>query len=266
MIIKEINCKTALSPSFLPGLDYSLNPYRGCQHNCAYCYVPNVLRIQRSSWGSFVDVRTNIPNVLLKELKKKKPGVIGISTVTDPYQPVEKKYKLTRFCLEHLLKYDFPICIQTKSDLVARDIDLISKFSDAEVMFSIGTLNDNERKILEPYSSPILNRLETIKQFSSEGIYVSVFFGPIYPSVKPSDISVFVDTFIEFGVKEIMVDKLNLKPGIKENIIEVFPSYKRLIENVSYHQKLYDEILRIGMKKNVKVVLAFSKSLIFIVP
>ena len=180
MIIREVNCKTALSTSSLPGLDYSLNPYRGCQHNCAYCYVPNVLHIKRNNWGNFVDVRTNIPNILSKELKKKKPGIIGISTVTDPYQPIEKKFNLTRYCLEQLLKYDFPICIQTKSDLVARDIDLISKFSDAEVMFSIGTLNDNERKILEPYSSPILNRLETIKQFSGEGIYVTVFFGPIY--------------------------------------------------------------------------------------
>ncbi len=257
MIIREIICKTALSSSSLPGLDYSLNPYRGCQHSCAYCYVPNVLRIERSSWGNFVDVRINIPNVLSKELKKKKPGIIGISTVTDPYQPVEKKYKLTRYCLEQILRYDFPICIQTKSDLVTRDIDIISKFSKAEVMFSIGTLNDKERKILEPYSSSIQNRLEAIKIFSNEGIETSIFFGPIYPSVKSSDISSIVNTFIDFGAKEIMVDKLNLKPGIKENIIEVFPPYERLIENGSYHQRLYDELMRVCREKNVKLVPAF---------
>ena len=257
MRITEVKCKTALSKSNLPGLDYSLNPYRGCQHNCAYCYVPNVLRIKRNEWGSFVDVRINIPTVLSKELKNKKPGVVAISTVTDPYQPVEKKYRLTRYCLEQLLRHDFPVCIQTKSDLVTRDIDLISKFSKAEVMFSIGTLNDNERKILEPNSSPIQNRLDALKQFSNEGIETSVFFGPIYPTVKTSDISTIIDNFIKFGATEIMIDKLNLKPGIKDNIIEVFPPYKELIENVSYHQKLFDEIMRVSKEKKVKAVSAF---------
>jgi DNA repair photolyase len=257
MRITEVKCKTALSKSNLPGLDYSLNPYRGCQHNCAYCYVPNVLRIKRNEWGSFVDVRINIPTVLSKELKNKKPSVVAISTVTDPYQPVEKKYKLTRHCLEQFLRHDFPVCVQTKSDLATRDIDLISKFSKAEVMFSIGTLNDKDRKILEPYSSPIQNRLDALKQFSNEGIETSVFFGPIYPTVKTSDISTIIDNFIQFGAKEIMVDKLNLKPGIKDNIIEVFPPYEKLIENVPYHQKLFDEIMRVSKEKNVKTVSAF---------
>lgn len=257
MKIREVKCKTALSKSNLPGLDYSLNPYRGCQHGCAYCYVPNVLRIKRNEWGSFVDIRINIPIVLSKELKTKKPGIVAISTVTDPYQPVESKYKLTRYCLEQLLIHDFPVCIQTKSNLVTRDIDLITKFSKAEVMFSIGTLNDNERKILEPYSSPIQNRLDALKQFSNEGIETSVFFGPIYPTVKTSDISTIINTFIQFGATEIMIDKLNLKPGIKDKIVEVFPPYKELIENVSYHQKLFDEIMRVCKEKKVKAVSAF---------
>lgn len=257
MKISEVKCKSALSKSNLPGLDYSLNPYRGCQHSCAYCYVPNVLRIKRNEWGSFVNVRTNIPTVLSKELRTKKPGVVAISTVTDPYQPVEKKYKLTRYCLEQLLIRDFPVSIQTKSDLITRDIDIISKFSKAEVMFSIGTLNDTERKILEPYSSPIQNRLDALKQFSNEGIETSVFFGPIYPTVKTSDIPTIVDTFVQFGAKEIMVDKLNLKPGIKDKIVEVFPPYEKLIENVSSHQKLFDEIMRVSKEKKVKAVSAF---------
>jgi len=257
MKIKEVKCKTALSKSNLPGLDYSLNPYRGCQHSCAYCYVPNVLRIKRNEWGSFVDVRTNIPSVLSKEVRTKKPGVVAISTVTDPYQPVENKYKLTRYCLEQLLIHDFPVSIQTKSDLAIRDIDLISKFSTAEVMFSIGTLDDNERKILEPYSSPIQKRLDVLKQYSDEGIETSVFFGPIYPTIKTSDIPRIIDTFIQFGAKEIMVDKLNLKPGIKDKIVEVFPPYEKLIENVSNYQKLFNEIMRVSKEKNVKAVSAF---------
>jgi len=202
MKITETTCKTALSKSNLPGLDYSLNPYRGCQHGCAYCYVPNVLRIKRENWGDFVEVKTNIPNVLAKELKNKKPGIVGISTVTDPYQPIEKKYKLTRYCLEQLLIHDFPICVQTKSDLILRDIDIISKFSNVEIMMSIATLNDDERKLLEPNSSSIQNRLNVLQQFSDAGIEPSVFFGPIYPTIKIEDIPVIIDTFVQYGATE----------------------------------------------------------------
>jgi DNA repair photolyase len=257
MKIKEVECKTALSQSSLHGLDYSLNPYRGCQHSCAYCYVPNVLRIERRTWGSFVDVRKNMPSVLSKELKKKKQGVVGISTVTDPYQPVENKYKLTRFCLEQLLIHDFPICIQTKSKLVLRDIDLISKFSDAEVMFSIATLNDSERKLLEPCSSSIQERLDALKSLSKIGIKTSIFFGPIYPTIKLSDISSIIDTFVQVSVSEIIFDKFNLKPGIFENVIKSFPAYNNLIKDISHYKKISNEIVQICNKKNVKAISAF---------
>jgi DNA repair photolyase len=194
MRINEIKCKTALSKSNLPGLDYSLNPYKGCQHNCCYCYVPNVLRLKRINWGTFVDVKTNIPVVLAKELRTKKPGIVALSTVTDPYQQVEGKYRLTRYCLEQLLYHDFPVHIQTKSDLVTRDIDIISKFTDVEVMFSIATLNDSERKILEPSSSPIQKRLDAMKTFSDVGIKTSVFLGPIYPTIKKHDLPDIIKT------------------------------------------------------------------------
>jgi len=255
MKIREIKCKTALSPSSLPGLDYSLNPYRGCQHGCAYCYVPNVLRIERSSWGSFVDVRTNMPTVLSKELRKKKPGVVGISTVTDPYQSAEKKYRLTRYCLEQFLIYDFPTHIQTKSSLVIRDIDIISKFSKAEVMISIGTLNDNERKLLEPNASPIQNRLDVLQQFSDIGIETSVFFGPVYPTIKLDDLPKIIDTFIENGATEIMVDKLNLKPGIKENVKKVLKS--NISKNLANYNLINKNIFKIAKEKNIKIVNAF---------
>ena len=264
MKINEVACKTALSKSNLPGLDYSLNPYKGCQHNCAYCYVPNIMRIKRSEWGGFVDIKTNIPNVLSKELRKKKRGVVGISTVTDPYQPIEKKYKLTRYCLEQLLVYDFPICIQTKSDLVIRDIDLISKFTNAEVMMSIATLNDDERKLLEPNSSTINRRLNVLRKCSDAGIKTSVFFGPIYPTVKIEDISNIVDTFIEYGVNEIMIDGFNLKPGIWENIKSVthddagiFEIFSKNIRNKKHYNQLRNEITSLCKIRKIKIVDAF---------
>lgn len=255
MKITEIICKSALSKSSLPGLDYSLNPYRGCQHNCAYCYVPNVLRIKRSEWGSFVNAKTNIPTVLAKELRSKKPGVVALSTVTDPYQPVEKKYKLSRFCLEQLLIRDFPVCIQTKSDLIKRDIDIISKFSKAEVMFSIATLNDSERKLLEPFASPIQNRLDVLKQFSDIGLKTTIFFGPVYPTIKLDDIPEVIDTLIEKGATEIMVDKLNLKPGIRDNVEKVMKI--DISQKLSNFDIINNKIFEIGKEKNIKIINAF---------
>ena len=257
MKITEIKCKSALSKSSLPGLDYSLNPYRGCQHNCCYCYVPNVLRIKREDWGSFVNVKTNIPIVLSKELRKKKPGIVALSTVTDPYQQVEKKYKLTRYCLEQLLRHNFPVHIQTKSNLVTRDIDLITKFSDVEVMFSIGTLNDSERKLLEPYSMPIQNRLDAMKEISDTGIKTSVFFGPIYPTIKREKIPEIINIFIENGAKEIMVDTFNLKPGVLPVLEKTFPNHKHLLKNDLFFKQVLNEAKKIGNKSNTKIVSAF---------
>jgi DNA repair photolyase len=255
MKIREVECKTALSKSNLPGLDYSLNPYRGCQHSCAYCYVPNVLRIKRNEWGSFVDIKKNIPLILSKELKMKKPGVVAISTVTDPYQPIEQKYNLTRYCLEQLLSYDFPVHIQTKSDLVIRDIDLITKMSDAEVMFSIGTLNDSERKQLEPYTSSIQKRLDAMKELSDIGIRTSVFFGPIYPTVKLENIEEIIDTFVENGASEIMLDRLNIKPGIKQSVEDIFKF--DISKSINNYNSMREKAFEISQKKNIKIVNAF---------
>lgn len=261
MQIREVKCKTALSKSNLPGLKYSLNPYRGCQHKCAYCYVPNVLRIKRSNWGSFVDVKKNIPNVLSKELKNKKHDVVAISTVTDPYQPIEKKYNLTRYCLEQLLIYDFPICLQTKSKLIIKDLDIISKFSNAEIMFSIGTLNDFERKILEPNSSSINDRLAALKQSSEIGIKTSVFFGPIYPTVSLENLSNIIDIFKDNGALEIMIDKFNLKPGVKECVEKTMKSNPIFLETFSKNQNIYklqkEKLHEISKKRKIKIIDAF---------
>ena len=257
MRIREVSCKSALSQSLLPGLDYSLNPYRGCQHGCAYCYVPNVLRLPRNDWGCFVDVKTNIPVILSQELKKKKRGVVGLSTVTDPYQPIENKYKLSRYCLEQLLIHDFPVFVQTKSALVIRDLDLISKLSDAEIMFSIGTLNDDERKVLEPGASSISDRLNTLKRCSDEGIKTGIFFGPIYPTIKIKDIEKIVDVFAECGAKEIMVDKFNLKPGIFGNLKKFNISNLERIKEEPYFKEIFNEMKKYGERRKIKIVAAF---------
>lgn len=265
MEVKEIQCKTALSSSSLPGLSYSLNPYRGCQHRCAYCYAPNVLRIPRNLWDTRIEVKINIPQVLTKELRTKKPGVVGISTVTDPYQPLEQKYRLTRSCLEQLLQYDFPAHIQTKSSLVTRDIDLISRFSDAQVMMSIGTLRDHERILLEPYSSPIQKRLDALRTLSDAGVRTAIFFGPIYPTITTDDIPSILDCFKDFGASEIWIDRLNLKPGIWETIQKALQHDQDLIrifseqvgKNKDYYTNIRGEIQKKAVERNLNIIDAF---------
>jgi DNA repair photolyase len=265
MEVKQIQCKTALSSSSLPGLSYSLNPYRGCQHHCVYCYAPNVLRINQDQWDTTIEVKTNIPIVLGKEIKTKKRGVVGISTVTDPYQPLEQKYLLTRYCLEQLLKVDFPIHIQTKSTLVTRDIDLISRFSESQVMMSIATVHDEQRKLLEPYSSPIQERLQTLRTYADAGVKTSVFFGPLYPTTSLEEIPLILDTFRESGATEIWIDMLRLKPGIWENIQkglqenqEVFQIFsKHMFENKNYYINIREEIRKKGKERNLKILDAF---------
>jgi len=262
---KQIQCKTALSPSSLPGLSYSLNPYRGCQHHCAYCYAPNVLRINQERWDKTIEVKTNMPVILAKELKRKKTGVVGISTVTDPYQPLEQKYLLTRYCLEQLLKADFPIHIQTKSILVTRDIDLVSRFSESQVMMSIATVHDEQRKLLEPYSSSIPERLRALRDYSDAGVNTSVFFGPMYPTTSLEEIPSILDTFRESGVTEIWIDFLRLKPGIWENIKnglkqnqEVFRVFSHnVLEENNYYMNIREEIRKKGKEFNLKILDAF---------
>jgi len=265
MKIRQINCKTALSPSKLPGIDYSLNPYMGCEHNCAYCYAPNVLKISREKWEKFVDVKVNIPLILSKELKRRKTGVVGISTVTDPYQPVEKNFKLTRYCLEQLLKHDFPINVQTKSSLVIRDIDIISNFSDAEVMVSIATLNDNERQLLEPHSSSIEERLDILRKYAEIGVKTSVFFGPVYPTIQNEELTKILNVFVDSGVSEIMIDNFHMKTGIWEsiesaleknpNILEIFS--ENLFKNQKFYLEIRKDIKDFASKNKIKIIDAF---------
>jgi len=220
--VTEIECKTALSPSRLPGFDYTLNPYRGCEHGCKYCYVPNILRITRKEWGEFVEIRRNIPKVLANELKNKKIGVVGISTVTDPYQPLEKSYKLTQYCLKQLLRYDFPVSILTKSALVTRDVDLLSKFSDAEVGFTITTYDDSERRLLEPNTSSIKSRIAAMEKCSENGITTYAFLGPLYPTVDEDGLTKLVEKVKDAGASKIMADRLNLRPGIWKTVHNSF--------------------------------------------
>jgi len=184
MIIREVNAKAILSKSKVS--DYTINPYIGCEHGCTYCYARFVKRFtgHREKWGEFVDVKTNAADLLQREIRKKRPGRVWISGVCDPYQPTEKRYQLTRRCLEILSKHGWPITIQTKSPLVLRDTELLKGFHNIDVGLTITTSDDNIRKIFEPNSPMIEKRIETLEKLHLAGLKTYAMIAPVLPRAE----------------------------------------------------------------------------------
>jgi DNA repair photolyase len=181
MIVKEIEAKSILSKSQI--YDYALNAYVGCQHQCLYCYAKFMKRFtgHREPWGAFVDVKINAPELLAREVEKKQKGRVWISGVCDAYQPLEKKYQLTRRCLEILVDHAWPLTIQTKSPLVLRDIAILKRSADADVGFTITTADEKVRKIFEPGAPPVAKRIEALGILHAEGIQTFVMIAPLLP-------------------------------------------------------------------------------------
>ncbi|HDY75760.1 MAG TPA: radical SAM protein [Candidatus Marinimicrobia bacterium] len=206
--IQEIRAKTVLSKSRIPNIDYSLNPYVGCEFACRYCYADFMRKYtnHKEKWGEFVDLKMNVAKCLKTELKRNKPGKISISLVTDPYQPVEKQYRLTRQCLEVLLDYDpsYSISILTRSPLVLRDTDLLEQFHNIEVGLSIATDDENIRTIFEPRAYSISSRIETLMRIKSLGINTFAFVGPSLP-MNPENLAQLLVDKVDY----IILDKMN---------------------------------------------------------
>ncbi len=256
-MISEIYCKSALSKSKLPGLEYSLNPYYGCAHACIYCYVPSLFRIERQKWHE-VKAKKNMPEVLRKELRKKRKGVVGISSSTDAYQPVEKEYKITRECLSLLVKYGWSVDILTKSDLVTRDIDIIKEGNikgNAKVGVTITTFNEEVLQKWEPYAPLPDKRIDAIKKFSDEDIFTYIFFGPVFPLMKKEELNYCIEEFINAGVNEIVIDSLHLKMNVLESITQAFPEDVYKIKRAVYgdfYYRIFEEAKKFaGRKVNI---------------
>jgi len=220
--VRTVDVRSALSPSGLPGLKWSLNPYRGCAHGCAYCYAPSVLRVEREAFCTAVEVRRNIASVMAKELGRRDRGVVGLATVTDPYQPLEARFQLSRMCLEQLAQHAWPVSVLTKSDLVARDLDILSGMPGAEVGFTITTLDEHLRRLLEPGAPPVARRLAGMRLVAEAGVRTYAFLGPIHPTASPQDVRALVRAVQSAGASSVMVDRLNLRPG-------VWPSVERAL-------------------------------------
>jgi DNA repair photolyase len=203
MIIKEILAKNILTKSKI--YEYTINPYGGCQHACAYCYARFTKRFSghREAWGEYVDVKINAPDLLLREVTRKRPGNVWISGVCDPYQPVEKKYELTRKCLEILVDHDWPVAIQTRSPLVTRDIDLLKKSSKVRVTMSVTTADESIRRIFEPFAPSIPSRLKALAELHEDGIRTSAMIAPMLPKAEA------LADLLRDKVDGVRIDRLN---------------------------------------------------------
>jgi DNA repair photolyase len=211
-IIEEIKVRSALTKTGIPGRKYCINPYVGCAHACKYCYATFMKRFTGhiEPWGSFVDIKINAHEVLRKQLKRTEEGNIIMSSVTDPYQPIEAKYMITRKCLEVLALYQFPVDILTKSPLILRDIDIISRLKDVEVGLTITTDDDKVRRIFEPNAPSISARIEALKQLHKAGIKTYVFIGPTLP-MNPESLAKKIKPYVH----RILIDKMNYESKVK---------------------------------------------------
>jgi len=234
--IGETTCKSIINSSGIEGVDYAVNPYIGCAHACTYCYAKFMTRWYHKGekWGTFVDVKKNARECLLKEVEKRRRGVILFSSVTDAYQPAEKKYGLTR-SLEVLVDHDFPVEVLTKSSLVTRDMDILSRFDEVEVGLTVTAFDERVRRAFEPGASPIEERLDALKLFSDAGIPTYAFLGPLLPFVSEEGFEDLLNRLAESvgrvlvdfedllnrlaeSVGRVLVDRLNIKAGNWRNI------------------------------------------------
>jgi len=213
--IQSVQARGILQKSGLPGTDYVINPYTGCVHGCVYCYARFMKRFTNhpEPWGTFLDAKINAPDLLRGQLaRRRKPLTEGVflSSVTDPYQRPEEHYRLTRGILEVLLERQVPVSILTKSDLVLRDIDLLTRFENASVGLSLSTLDDDLARRLEPRASPPSSRLAALRELHAAGICTYAFFSPFLPGI--SDLDRMAEA-VSGSVEEIGIEAINTRGG-----------------------------------------------------
>jgi DNA repair photolyase len=252
--MKTILCKSVLTKSNLPEVDYCINPYVGCLHACVYCYARFMKRFtsHKEPWGHFLDIKLNAPAVLAHELvKKPKRGTVLIGSVTDAYQPIERRYRLTREILEVLLQYDFPISILTKSNLVVRDLDLLQQFRSCEVGLTITTMDQKVASNFESYSSTPNQRVRALETLHRNGIITYAFIGPILPELTNLE-----DIFalLQGKVDYVMAESLNMQCGNRQFVEAVLSN--RYPQLLPLYQKGFSSKYWAEIKATVKKLTA----------
>jgi len=263
------------------GIDYNMNLYRGCMHGCIYCDSrSNCYHIENFD---IVRGKENALSILEQELsKKKEKGVIGIGAMSDTYNPNELKYEETRKALKLILKYGFGVSIDTKSDLIMRDIELLKEINaknNVIIKFTITTPYDKQSKMIEPHVCVSSKRLAAIKTLSQNGIFVGILMNPVLPFItdKEEDIKELVRLAYENGAKfiytymgmtlrenqrEYYFDKLEeYYPGLKEKYIKYYGNrYNCTVPNFKRLYKIFtEECDKYGILYNMKDIIAAYK-------
>lgn len=211
--VREIDAKTALSPSSMKELKYAVNPYSGCTHGCLYCYAMDMTPVRDGDtvWGKNVYIKRNFLDLLGREVKSARRGIVGMSTVTDAYQPVETKYKLARGTLKILLSHGFRVTIQTKSSLVLRDFDLLSSHWElSDVGTTITTTDTQMARLMEPLTPGPKARIKILENAEKENIKRWIFYGPVIRGFNDSseNVNSILDIAQSTGTRIIM-DRYN---------------------------------------------------------
>ena len=233
---------------FMGAYDYTLNPYSGCSFGCNYCYAAFFARSSedRNNWGNWLKVKENAIQLLVKFRKKPLNNkTIYISSVTDPYQPIEKQLELTRDLLKELLKYHKPrLVIQTRSPLITRDIELFKQFEVVQVNMTVTTDSEDVRKAFEPFCPSNKLRLKAIKEITDAGIQTCITMTPLLPI---QDAKKFTQELLRTGVQRFIVqpfhpDKGKFVASTREIAFEQ-------IKKMNWDGTKYDEVVEIFRKE-----------------
>ena len=260
---REEPCKVALNRVKGMAFTWSLNPYMGCVHRCTFCYVRAFeLRADRPSdarYGTSIRVKVNVADVLRRELARpswRREGV-AIGAATDPYQPPEGRYRLTRACLEVLGNASNPFALITRGPLIVRDIDVLAEAArraDVSVTFSIPTLDPEIWRRTEPGTAPPRQRLRALSRLVDAGVRASVGLAPILPGIsdRPELLADVVRAARDAGACGVWANTLYLKPGTREHFLdclandwpELLPEYERLYGGRAYLPKSESDPVR----------------------
>lgn len=260
---REEPCKSAMNRVSGMPFGWSLNPYMGCAHRCTFCYVRGFeKRADRPSddrYGRSIRVKTNVVEVLRRELARRSwagDGVV-IGAATDPYQPAEGRYRLTRGCIETLAAARNPLSIITRGPLIVRDIDVLAEASrraKVSVNLSIPTLDPHIWRLTEPGTAPPRQRLRAVTLLVDAGIDVGIGMAPILPGLsdRPELLADVVRAARDAGATSIWTALLNLRPGTREHFLEnlardwpeLVPRYERLYAGRWYLAKSEVEPIR----------------------
>jgi len=250
---REEPCKVALNRVKGMMFKWSLNPYMGCVHRCTFCYVRAFeLRADRpfdDRYGRSIRVKTNIAEVLRRQLARStwEHETVAIGAATDPYQPAEGRYRLTRACLEALRDAANPFNIITRGPLIVRDVDVLAQAArraEVSVTFSVPTLDDDIWRRTEPSTAHPRQRLRALRTLVDAGIRASVGMAPILPGVsdRPELLEQVVRESRAAGACGVWANLLNLRPGTREHFLEALaedfpdqlPHYERLYAGRAY--------------------------------